>query len=119
MAQEAFPLHFLVWNNQYLELDRELQRKEVSRSVLQLVDGGFFIFPRCVGRVTLHCADAALRIRFRSRMSSAWIRGGAPLWSWLCAWATWSQPVCFSDTPQTPHTATHRAGLVSVPSFEE
>ncbi|CAG04792.1 unnamed protein product [Tetraodon nigroviridis] len=28
MAQEAFPLHFLVWNNQYLELDRELQKKE-------------------------------------------------------------------------------------------
>uniref|UniRef100_A0A3B4WKH5 Uncharacterized protein n=1 Tax=Seriola lalandi dorsalis TaxID=1841481 RepID=A0A3B4WKH5_SERLL len=24
----AFPLHFLVWNNQYLELDRELQKKE-------------------------------------------------------------------------------------------
>lgn len=33
MAQEAFPLHFLVWNNQYLELDRELQKKEVSRDV--------------------------------------------------------------------------------------
>uniref|UniRef100_A0A672ZSX9 Ankyrin repeat domain-containing protein n=1 Tax=Sphaeramia orbicularis TaxID=375764 RepID=A0A672ZSX9_9TELE len=28
MAQDAFPLHFLVWNNQYLELDRELQKKE-------------------------------------------------------------------------------------------
>lgn len=28
MAQEAFPLHFLVWNNQYLELDRELQKTE-------------------------------------------------------------------------------------------
>uniref|UniRef100_A0A4W6DIA8 Ankyrin repeat domain 13D n=1 Tax=Lates calcarifer TaxID=8187 RepID=A0A4W6DIA8_LATCA len=28
MAHEAFPLHFLVWNNQYLELDRELQKKE-------------------------------------------------------------------------------------------
>uniref|UniRef100_A0A8C7YZ67 Ankyrin repeat domain 13 family, member D n=1 Tax=Oryzias sinensis TaxID=183150 RepID=A0A8C7YZ67_9TELE len=25
MAQEAFPLHFLVWNNQYLELESELQ----------------------------------------------------------------------------------------------
>lgn len=24
MAQEAFPLHYLVWNNQYQELDREL-----------------------------------------------------------------------------------------------
>lgn len=33
MAQEAFPLHFLVWNNQYLELDRELQKKEVSKDV--------------------------------------------------------------------------------------
>ena len=29
MAQEAFPLHLLVWNNQYLELDRELQKSEV------------------------------------------------------------------------------------------
>ncbi|XP_023653163.1 ankyrin repeat domain-containing protein 13D [Paramormyrops kingsleyae] len=28
MAQEAFPLHFLVWNNQYLELDRELQKNQ-------------------------------------------------------------------------------------------
>nr|XP_043897004.1 ankyrin repeat domain-containing protein 13D isoform X2 [Solea senegalensis] len=28
MANEAFPLHLLVWNNQYLELDRELQKKE-------------------------------------------------------------------------------------------
>eukprot|EP00064_Thunnus_orientalis_P014341 superscaffoldBa00002472_g14384 len=28
MAQEAFPLHVLVWNNQYLELDRELQKRE-------------------------------------------------------------------------------------------
>uniref|UniRef100_A0A7N8XBZ6 Ankyrin repeat domain 13 family, member D n=1 Tax=Mastacembelus armatus TaxID=205130 RepID=A0A7N8XBZ6_9TELE len=28
MALEAYPLHFLVWNNQYLELDRELQKKE-------------------------------------------------------------------------------------------
>ncbi|XP_069027441.1 ankyrin repeat domain-containing protein 13D isoform X2 [Embiotoca jacksoni] len=28
MAQEAFPLHLLVWNNQYLELDRELQTNE-------------------------------------------------------------------------------------------
>ncbi|XP_063046452.1 ankyrin repeat domain-containing protein 13D isoform X2 [Engraulis encrasicolus] len=25
MAQEAFPLHYLVWNNQYQQLDRELQ----------------------------------------------------------------------------------------------
>uniref|UniRef100_A0A671VR48 Ankyrin repeat domain 13D n=1 Tax=Sparus aurata TaxID=8175 RepID=A0A671VR48_SPAAU len=28
MAEEAFPLHLLVWNNQYLELDRELQKNE-------------------------------------------------------------------------------------------
>uniref|UniRef100_A0A3Q3QT34 Ankyrin repeat domain-containing protein n=1 Tax=Monopterus albus TaxID=43700 RepID=A0A3Q3QT34_MONAL len=28
MALETFPLHVLVWNNQYLELDRELQKKE-------------------------------------------------------------------------------------------
>lgn len=113
MAQEAFPLHFLVWNNQYLELDRELQKKEVG---VGRWGRYMYIFTtqRCVGRVGLHCADAAFRMRFLSRMWSAWIRGGAPLWSWLCAWATWSQPGCFSDTPQTPHTATHRAGPVSV-----
>ncbi|XP_042561167.1 ankyrin repeat domain-containing protein 13D-like [Clupea harengus] len=28
MAQEAFPLHYLVWNNQYQELGRELQSKQ-------------------------------------------------------------------------------------------
>uniref|UniRef100_A0A672MB82 Ankyrin repeat domain 13D n=1 Tax=Sinocyclocheilus grahami TaxID=75366 RepID=A0A672MB82_SINGR len=28
MAEEAFPLHYLVWNNQYQELDRELQIKQ-------------------------------------------------------------------------------------------
>uniref|UniRef100_A0A8B9K4R6 Ankyrin repeat domain 13 family, member D n=1 Tax=Astyanax mexicanus TaxID=7994 RepID=A0A8B9K4R6_ASTMX len=28
MAQEAFPLHYLVWNNQYLELDRELKKTQ-------------------------------------------------------------------------------------------
>uniref|UniRef100_A0A8C1HDN8 Ankyrin repeat domain 13 family, member D n=1 Tax=Cyprinus carpio carpio TaxID=630221 RepID=A0A8C1HDN8_CYPCA len=28
MAEEAFPLHYLVWNNQYQELDRELQKKQ-------------------------------------------------------------------------------------------
>uniref|UniRef100_A0A8C2ZLD5 Ankyrin repeat domain 13D n=1 Tax=Cyclopterus lumpus TaxID=8103 RepID=A0A8C2ZLD5_CYCLU len=28
MAQEAFPLHVLVWNNQYLELELELQNNE-------------------------------------------------------------------------------------------
>lgn len=30
MAKEAFPLHYLVWNNQYQELDRELQTKQVN-----------------------------------------------------------------------------------------
>lgn len=44
MAQEAFPLHLLVWNNQYLELDRELQKKEVSRGVRSWTMVGFFIF---------------------------------------------------------------------------
>lgn len=29
MAEEAFPLHYLVWNNQFQELDRELQKKQV------------------------------------------------------------------------------------------
>ena len=33
MEQEGFPLHALVWNNQYLELDRELQKKEVRRCI--------------------------------------------------------------------------------------
>ncbi|KAJ8262510.1 hypothetical protein GJAV_G00167260 [Gymnothorax javanicus] len=28
MAQNDFPLHYLVWNNQYLELDRELQKNQ-------------------------------------------------------------------------------------------
>ncbi|KAL4641717.1 ankyrin repeat domain-containing protein 13D [Arapaima gigas] len=27
-AQEAFPLHYLVWSNRYVELDRELQKKQ-------------------------------------------------------------------------------------------
>lgn len=41
MAQEAFPLHFLVWNNQYLELDRELQKTEVKeRCLFYFVAGG-------------------------------------------------------------------------------
>jgi hypothetical protein len=31
MAQEAFPFHFLVWNNQYLELERQLQKNEVGQ----------------------------------------------------------------------------------------
>lgn len=36
MAQEAFPLHFLVWNNQYLELERELQKMEVRGDSMYL-----------------------------------------------------------------------------------
>lgn len=43
MAEEAFPLHLLVWNNQYLELDRELQKNEVSEEVYSAagwLDGG-------------------------------------------------------------------------------
>ncbi|CAL1613538.1 unnamed protein product [Knipowitschia caucasica] len=28
MAQETYPLHYLVWNNQFMELDRELQKKQ-------------------------------------------------------------------------------------------
>ncbi|KAL2077853.1 hypothetical protein ACEWY4_027357 [Coilia grayii] len=35
MAQEAFPLHYLVWNNQYQELDRELQ---VNQQDLERLD---------------------------------------------------------------------------------
>lgn len=38
--EEAFPLHLLVWNNQYLELDLELQKKEVSRGVRKGREGG-------------------------------------------------------------------------------
>lgn len=115
MAQEAFPLHFLVWNNQYLELDRELQKNEVSQEVC-FAAGGWYIYMffkqmRLLG-------GAALRwccwcVWFCSRMWSASIRGGAPRWSWPCVWATWSQPGCCSGTPQTPHTATDRAGPVS------
>lgn len=39
MAQEEFPLHFFVWSNQYLELDRELQKKEVGE-VVHVTAGG-------------------------------------------------------------------------------
>lgn len=111
MAQEAYPLHFLVWNNQYLELDRELQKKEVREDV-------YFAGGRCLCICMRLVSCTALRwyfsrVGFRSRMPSAWIREGAPRWSWLCVWATWSQPECCSGTPQTPHTATHRAGPVS------
>uniref|UniRef100_A0A4W5QDD3 Ankyrin repeat domain 13D n=1 Tax=Hucho hucho TaxID=62062 RepID=A0A4W5QDD3_9TELE len=63
MAQEAFPLHFLVWNNQHIELERELlQNKDTverldprGRTALELAV--------CLGhlestRVLLrHCAD--------------------------------------------------------------
>lgn len=55
MAHETFPLHSLVWNNQYLELDRELQTKEVDGlNVFYLFIGGGFL--RCVSFVALHCA---------------------------------------------------------------
>uniref|UniRef100_A0A8C7R3Z0 Ankyrin repeat domain 13 family, member D n=1 Tax=Oncorhynchus mykiss TaxID=8022 RepID=A0A8C7R3Z0_ONCMY len=56
--RKAFPLHFLVWNNQYIELERELQQNEVDargRTPLELAV--------CLGhlestRVLLrHCAD--------------------------------------------------------------
>ncbi|XP_072293862.1 ankyrin repeat domain-containing protein 13D isoform X2 [Eucyclogobius newberryi] len=63
MAQEAFPLHFLVWNNQYLELDRELQTNEHNvggvdprgRTPLELaVSLGHLESARVLLR---HCAD--------------------------------------------------------------
>lgn len=115
MAQEAFPLHVLVWNNQYLELDRELQKNEVSEEVYFAAGGWcvcvFFFF--CYG--ALHCADAARVCWFYSRMWSAWIREGAPRWSWPFVSATWSLHACCWDTPQTRRTATRRAGPVSVP----
>jgi len=38
MAREAFPLHVLVWNNQYLELELELQKDEVSKR------GSYFLY---------------------------------------------------------------------------
>lgn len=66
-----------------------------------------FVGSRCIALMLLVC------LWFCSRMWSAWIRGGAPRWSWLCVWATWSQPGCCSGTLWTPHTATHRAGPVS------
>lgn len=44
MAQEAFPLHYLVWNNQYQELDRELQSNQV---MLGLDVGDGLCIPRC------------------------------------------------------------------------
>lgn len=47
-------------------------------------------------------------------MSNAWIRGGAPRWSWLCVWAIWSQLGCYSGTLRTPHTAAYKAGPVSL-----
>lgn len=57
MAQEAFPLHFLVWNNQYLELDRELQKKEVSEGGLfciwDFTDA--FVRSHCIALMQLVC----------------------------------------------------------------
>ncbi|KAI5624833.1 ankyrin repeat domain-containing protein 13D isoform X2 [Silurus asotus] len=34
MAHEAFPLHYLVWNNRYLELDRELKKSQQDMECL-------------------------------------------------------------------------------------
>lgn len=60
MAQEAFPLHFLVWNNQYLELDRELQKTEVKeRRLFYFVASGMVFDLHAFDSVALHCADAA------------------------------------------------------------
>ncbi|KAI1888212.1 hypothetical protein AGOR_G00182690 [Albula goreensis] len=63
MAQEAFPLHFLVWNNQYLELDRELQKKQHDVERLDPRGRTPLELAVCLGhlestRVLLrHCAD--------------------------------------------------------------
>lgn len=108
MAQEAFPLHVLVWNNQYLELDRELQKKEVSLLGWRLSYRCAFLWRRS--------ALTQLLFGFNRRCSRIWIdwiRGGAPLWSWLYVWATWSPPGCCSGTLQTRPIATHRVGPVS------
>lgn len=52
MAQEALPLHLLVWNNQYLELDRELQKNEVNAKVYVAAAG------RGVLQMRLFCRTA-------------------------------------------------------------
>ncbi|CAB1325444.1 unnamed protein product [Coregonus sp. 'balchen'] len=63
MAQEAFPLHFLVWNNQYLELERELQKNEENVERLDPRGRTPLELAVCLGhlestRVLLrHCAD--------------------------------------------------------------
>ncbi|XP_036406761.1 ankyrin repeat domain-containing protein 13D [Megalops cyprinoides] len=63
MAQEAFPLHYLVWNNQYLELDRELQKKQQDIERLDPRGRTPLELAVCLGhlestRVLLrHCAD--------------------------------------------------------------
>lgn len=114
MAQEAFPLHYLVWNNQYLELDRELQKKEVRT-------GRGWLFLQMS-----HCDALMPKLYYYyyfnfiimcvwtgSTTRDAWIRGDALRWSWLCVWATWSRPGCCSDIPRTRRTATRRAGPVS------
>nr|XP_057918797.1 ankyrin repeat domain-containing protein 13D [Doryrhamphus excisus] len=36
--QDAFPLHFLVWNNQYQELDRAMQKNEQPHQDLERLD---------------------------------------------------------------------------------
>ncbi|XP_054648737.1 ankyrin repeat domain-containing protein 13D isoform X2 [Dunckerocampus dactyliophorus] len=51
--QDAFPLHFLVWNNQYQELDREMQRNEQQQQ-LQLQQDLERLDPR--GRTPLELA---------------------------------------------------------------
>ncbi|XP_035600299.1 ankyrin repeat domain-containing protein 13D-like isoform X1 [Oncorhynchus keta] len=63
MAQEAFPLHFLVWNNQYIELERELQQNEENVERLDPRGRTPLELAVCLGhlestRVLLrHCAD--------------------------------------------------------------
>ncbi|XP_035281304.1 ankyrin repeat domain-containing protein 13D isoform X2 [Anguilla anguilla] len=63
MAQEEFPLHYLVWNNQYLELDRELQKRQQDVERLDPRGRTPLELAVCLGhlestRVLLrHCAD--------------------------------------------------------------
>ncbi|XP_064200135.1 ankyrin repeat domain-containing protein 13D isoform X2 [Anguilla rostrata] len=63
MAQDEFPLHYLVWNNQYLELDRELQKRQQDVERLDPRGRTPLELAVCLGhlestRVLLrHCAD--------------------------------------------------------------